>query len=609
MSVIDHVVPQVGPIEIALYSPADRFLEILETKNERRRLSKLRHLGALSFALEGARLARWDYTVALLYYTSELSIPKFNSKFTIGGISFSSTKSALQVASLAWNIGHLPGTFSVEKGVYRHLYYKNPSHPASSLNWSHRNKDEVKWIIKKSNDLLLASDFYALSKVLAVYKLLSWSADEEDLIYKMVVGYIAPLFLDYDLPASKQWSKIREAFKLIRHAAYLTLDAPFSGDNWIPSMPDFFKSHIERYGEDLYCLSSKLSESLSPIELNIYDRLYHSEKARVETAIYAKLVSERLDNSLSPSGLIGNWLDGGLIRDLKLGRRHKSSQICRVGVLKFRAHYSRLNGRVVKIERDLINRGYCHSSIFKYHSWNSDDLLEPDEYTFDILKKGDYSSADLGRLVVWVVDNYDSVDCEHSDYIGVANKLNLEDTYKNIFSQAVKLIYPDVDVGYDSWPLNDFGLFPYFKVKDHKGSVWSAKGKMEEKVIRHILRDRTAKIQSRQLELYRELAGVKELRSYYRGGLQPGVVPRCRWIIFTCSVTFNRLGQPFMEFDGGALKISARSGAITWYGLETKSGNENPASSLRRKMKRHKLRGQVFSINTKHAFVEMNLDS
>ena len=121
MSQIEHVIPQVGPFSVDLYAPADDLYSILHNKREIQRLRKLRHLGALSFVLEGARFARWDYTAALLYYASRLSIPKFNSRFKIGRVEFSSTVASLQVASLAWNIGHVPGTFSVEKGIYRYL--------------------------------------------------------------------------------------------------------------------------------------------------------------------------------------------------------------------------------------------------------------------------------------------------------------------------------------------------------------------------------------------------------------------------------------------------------------------------------------------------------
>ena len=51
----------------------------------------------------------------------------------------------------------------------------------------------------------------------------------------------------------------------------------------------------------------------------------------------------------------------------------------------------------------------------------------------------------------------------------------------------------------------------------------------------------------------------------------------------TISVKFSgnefRKVQPTnidIEFDGGLLKVSSRSGRLTWYGMESKSGNENP---------------------------------
>lgn len=104
---IEHVLPQIGLVRIPLYPPADISYEHLQENKEITRLNQLRHLGALSVALPGTRLARWDYTVALLYYSLQFTVSGFNSKFKIDSIEFSSTIAALQCASLIWNIGHL----------------------------------------------------------------------------------------------------------------------------------------------------------------------------------------------------------------------------------------------------------------------------------------------------------------------------------------------------------------------------------------------------------------------------------------------------------------------------------------------------------------------
>ncbi|PSV34626.1 hypothetical protein C9J44_14810 [Photobacterium sp. GB-27] len=609
MENIEHVVPQVGPISLRLYSPADSLYQKLVEKKEINRLGKLRHLGALSIALEGARLARWDYSVALLYYSSKMSIPKFNSKFSIGRVDFSSTISALQVASLAWNIGHIPGTFSVEKGVYRYLNNISPQYPVSGLDWNFRNNDEVKFIIKRANQLLLDTDFYSLSKIFAIVKLLSFCDDENDELYKLTIDFIAPLFLDYDYPHSKQWSKIRESFTLIRHVSYLTLDAPFCGDSWIPNIPVFFESQVNRHGADLYNLSSKLSEPLSPIETNIYDRLYHCDKARTETAIFAAQVFSRLSRSQDPINTIHRWLGAGLTRDLKLGRRLLHSQVKRLSTIRFRTHFSKLPNSIVKTEKELINKGYCHSSVYKYHSWNSEALFEPDEYTIDVIKKGNYTNNDLGRLLVWLINKFDDFSVDKHDHLGITKKLELENAYKDIFSQAFENLYPQFEVKFDAWPLNNFNIFPSLNIKDSKGAVWASTGKLEDKVTRNIVYDRSGKINTHQTDLYKELIGIKELRTYYRNSLDAGVSPKCRWLIFTSSITLNKDGQPVMEFDGGLLKISSRSGKLTWYGLETKNGNENPASSLRKRMRKQNITGNVVSIDTTHAYAEIGMQT
>lgn len=607
MSYFEHVVPQVGPVKIRLFPPADQLYKTLRDKSEVSRLSKLRHLGALSFALEGARLARWDYTAALTHYSQKLDVSRFNSKFSVGRVTFSSAKAALQVASLAWNIGHLPGTFSVEKGVYRYLSSQNSTRPASSLNWKFRNREDVKLIIRKSNENLLESDFYSLSKVLSILKLLSWCESDNDFLYYLTIDFIAPLFLNYDLSNTKQWSKIREAFKLVRHVAYLTLDAPFSGDNWIPSMPDYFQSQISRHQDDIYKASSKISESLSPVELNMYERLYHCRKARLETAIYAKHVHDALYRSTNPLSRIDSWLSSGLTRDLKVGKRYKHKQINSLLSIKFRTHLSQIKGSIVKVERDLINRGYCHSAIHKYHSWNSDTLLEPDEYIIDVQKRESFTSEDLGKLFVWIMDTFDDLNCTPENLIGVSKKIELESAYKEAFSKAFNENYRDVNLSFEPWPLNDYGVFPLLAIQETKGSAWASKGKMGETITRHLLRDRSANIEPHLRDSYKELSGIRALRLLYRRGIRAGKKPRCRWIIFTSSIILNRDGNPFLEFDGGILKISTRSGRLTWYGLETKNGNENPASSLRRRLRKHGIHGDVTSIDTSHAYVEMEL--
>jgi len=132
---IEHVIPHVGPTETHLYSPADRLYEYLRKTKEVRRLRALRHVGALDRGLLGAQHSRRDYAAALVYYAEHLNARDIKGSFKVRGVSFRSARAALQMVAFCWNIGHLPGTFPVEKGVYRFLHERNVRNPADGLRW------------------------------------------------------------------------------------------------------------------------------------------------------------------------------------------------------------------------------------------------------------------------------------------------------------------------------------------------------------------------------------------------------------------------------------------------------------------------------------------
>ena len=144
---ITHTIPLVGLRNISIYEPANKILELLVNAHEIERQNSLIHLGALVHSFPGARHVRWDYTTAMLYYTNILNFVGAKSETKIEGITFSSLISVLQSLILVWNIGHVPGTFSVEKGIFKFLFSNNQTEPASLLNWPDSNKAEVKNII------------------------------------------------------------------------------------------------------------------------------------------------------------------------------------------------------------------------------------------------------------------------------------------------------------------------------------------------------------------------------------------------------------------------------------------------------------------------------
>lgn len=594
-------------VDIPLYSPADKLYDRLVKSGEVTRLNSLRHLGALSSsALIGARLARWDYTVALLHYSSEFRLPKFNSGFNIGRVEFSSTTAALQSAALVWNIGHLPGTFSIEKGVCRFLKEKYPKKPANHLNWPFSGNPEVERIKNEANNSILRDDYFSICRVLAVIKLLSMCESENDDLFIFTVDFAAPMLLKYEKSYSKQWAKISKSFSIIRHLSYLTLDLPFSGQSWAPNIPELLKNQIKTHHEDLDALYEKISELLSPIEKNIYDSMYHSDKARLETAIYADLACQRLKNVGNSANEISLWLKSGLSRDLKLGKKPKENKIQRCLQIKLRDHFSSHPDSSSEIEFKLKKKGFSHPAVFQYLSWNSDALFEPDELIIDVLMEKKPSPTDVGKAIYWFISEFDAVDSKPENSIHFLRKKAIQSSYAQIFSKAVETYFPEVTVKIEPWRLSKFGIFPNFTLNEGKDGIWASSAKLDDDFIKHILRDKSKSISKELENQYMELMGLNAVRKELRKEWKK-ITPRCKWLVLTSSVIFYKDGKSLIEYDGGFLKISARNGGLTWYGVETKNGNENPMKSLKKRLDVLGIKYELKKINNKFAYAKINM--
>lgn len=163
MTSIDYSIPNVGPVTIPLYPPADDVYSLLLDAGEINRLERLKHIGALEYAFPGIAHTRWDYTVSMLYVVTRLRRLVTNSAFALGAGNFSSMAAALQCLALLSNIGHLPGTYGVEKGVARFLLSNNRQSPSNCLFRSvlGRQTRAVKKIIDGANKYLQDNDYLA----------------------------------------------------------------------------------------------------------------------------------------------------------------------------------------------------------------------------------------------------------------------------------------------------------------------------------------------------------------------------------------------------------------------------------------------------------------
>jgi len=512
---IRHVLPHIGQVEACLYEPAANLYRHLRKIREVRRLQRLRHLGALSRALPGARQARWDYTVAMLYYISALNVTGMKSSFRLAnGLEFTSAQAALQTVALCWNIGHLPGTFGVEKGVYRFLCEKNKGKPATILPWPTSKSQDIVQIRKQANSFLEAHDDAGLCRVLAVLKLLSdatlWNEERP-----LIRNFISPFLLCYenDNGHSKQWRKLRAAFDLIRHLAYLTLDMALAGLHWCPSIPLLLRQGAEETSS-LDQLAANIAEILSPVERIVFRRLYYSPAARKETALVASRVYEHLKNSRNHSAEVSRWLRMGLFRNLGLERTTYRPRTA--GTIRIRSHFVLGGDSVAAMESTLRRKGFHLPVALQYRAWNSESILEPDELLVDGIMAREPCPRDVGRLVVWLIDKFDNCKATPDSEFDLLRKADLEAAYVSLLQQAFQLAFKGVALSLEPWPLTHFGLFPMMPVPGARGAVWAGNARLDDPITKHIIRKRS--VPSGLRAEYAELLGLRGLSLHLRRG-------------------------------------------------------------------------------------------
>ena len=603
---IAHTVPQIGYSRISLFAPADRLYAILRSERELTRLSRLRHLGVLAHILHGARQARIDYTAALLYFSNALKVTGLNSSFVIGNVTFSSQTAALQCISLIWNIGHLPGTFAVEKGLYRHLRIRSNDRPADLFPWPNREAPDVREVIERANSLLLESDFLGVARVLAVVKLLLLANEHhEPFLSSFARDFAAPFMLDYDTNESSQWGKLRMAYSLVRHLAYLTVDAHLSGLQWAPNIPTLLDQQVAAHGSNLQTLVDNISEILSPVERMTYHSIYHNPDARKEVAAIATWVCDSLNLEPEAQQRITLWLREGLFQRLLLGPRPRSSSLHRVAAVRLRSLLSPVPDVPVNIEQTLA-RDFSHPVVFHYRAWNSKALLEPDELVIDVLNGVPAKTADVGRIILWLMRRFEDFSRSADLDMLLLFKNEIDSAYGELVSRAVTLAFGELSLEFAPWDMSGLGVFEEGGVETKNG-LWASNARLDEPFIKYMTRRRRRNVAEPLQSQQKELLGLTVLREWIRRNSRRTGHLRQRWLVAASGVVFSQDGARRMEFDGGMMRVSTRSGKLTWYGLETKSGAAHPDTSLRRRLRRLQIPAEIHRLNVDHAVAVVEL--
>ena len=304
---IRYSIPLVGSVSIELGEYPAQFYQLLTENSEIERQKNLYHLGVLQDVFIGMHHTRWDYTMTMLYLINQLTISRLEGltcekkidNHTLSG------RDIMQLLALSSNLGHVPGTFAVEKGITRYLI----------------EHEEVKDMLCNFAEVKMNGknkiDYVSLSKLLKLVKLELWSKNEKlsesDIKLLLLVKKFC-LELHFSKDHKKVRKNIYDYFLFTRRVSYHLLDClyvnlPLQVDysSFISQIPHTFLKRDQLRSID------GLTDVYTQI---IYKEIYHSTEACNSIVNWANGVYHHLLNCENVFEIIKEWLGKAKLEEI-----------------------------------------------------------------------------------------------------------------------------------------------------------------------------------------------------------------------------------------------------------------------------------------------------
>lgn len=303
-----YSIPLLGSVKIELSEYPEMLYHILEKKGEISRLQKLAHLGVLQSVFPGMQHTRWDYTVTMLYLIQRLGESKLEGLSTakkVKGLRLSG-RDEMQLLALAANIGHLPGTFAIEKGIMRYLVTRI---------------DVARKLCKPVNiseGKFRKIDYLNLNKLFLLAKLQSWldggieiNKDEKEIV-EVVKILSSEIFLSE--PETEHKERVRGYFNFIRRVSYQLLDCLYVN---LPIRIDY-REFIDQLSKPVMNKEEMraIRELTDCYTCIVYKQIYHSDKACNALAVWADRVFEELVQQNDTLEMVRKWLKSSELSDI-----------------------------------------------------------------------------------------------------------------------------------------------------------------------------------------------------------------------------------------------------------------------------------------------------
>jgi hypothetical protein len=281
--------PGFGLIKVRLFPYAETVFDFLNEYGHIDRLRRTNQLGALREILPGAHHTRFEYLIAQLGIISELCTLKGTLP---EGMSLSSTNGpfpqlpgfqkkpsngeVLQIFALLANLGHVPSTFSGERGFLHVLRNDNDARRAFRTGLTTEDRPGFDKVVDEFK-------VYQAAHYLTLFLLNRYRRKEGGAGITEFCSAILRSYLTVSSQSTRTVISLWALYRSIRRLTYLALDSLYTPVPFSLDLASIFLS-LDHYLKDVFQPQSPFQDALEKLEGVMRDAVYLSPPALLQIA-------------------------------------------------------------------------------------------------------------------------------------------------------------------------------------------------------------------------------------------------------------------------------------------------------------------------------------
>lgn len=293
MKKIEYTLPILGFAEVPLYGEAEEIYQFLEDHDQIARLNNLNQLGIISNVIQTAHHPKFEYTFLLLYLIEKIKDLKGLYPLNRDVVRDITGTELLKIWALLLPIGHMPGTFPVEKAILRYLFENS----AARDNFINVIKPEP--VKEYANQMIFSQNIYSFYHVLSLVKISRYCHNKNQVSFRKKAIELLSMYCQQD--KKECINSLKELFSKLRRFSYIMLDGYYTGTRNIFNIEDLNK--ISNVIPNVY-----FENMVNSLDSYLINQIYKNKKCTIAEVILYQGIYEELNKHRDPMALVTNYM-------------------------------------------------------------------------------------------------------------------------------------------------------------------------------------------------------------------------------------------------------------------------------------------------------------